>query len=226
MEKVEMQMRLGLRHSERLFIWRRFPFIKSWVSLRAATNSFAGERWMHFSHGIIVVYWSHKFLLHNSGGELWWLAVDVREYGRVERGTFLLHVFLLAVFSGSRRGSNNAVHSPVIVNVSCNSGLHRAHVYSENHKLHQKKAERNHNLGGNVSFGSQHYVNFALCSARASVVSQQCLIKNVTSMELLKTQRASKKRNYLWWWHSGEWWCRESGCDHKFSHAIHFIYFA
>lgn len=36
---------------------------------RRATNSLVRSCKMHFSHDIVVVYWCHKFLLHNSRGE-------------------------------------------------------------------------------------------------------------------------------------------------------------
>lgn len=91
--------------------------------------------------------------------------------------------------------------------ISCISGLHRIHVNNENHKLQREKelfglkrnekkvenvaTEMHHNLRENVLFHGEHYVNFA--RSLLLFVSQQCLIKNVTNMELRRRSESEEK---------------------------------
>lgn len=80
-------------------------------------------------------------------------------------------------------------------------GLHRIHVYTENHKLHKEKKkteEMHHNLHfspRNVLFPSEHYVNFtsSVYNSLLLLESQQCLIKKCYRNGALKTQQESER---------------------------------
>lgn len=102
-EVGKMQMRRQWRHSrDCLFAGGLHP------SKVVARRSYKFIREMHFSHDIVVVYWRHKFLLHNGEEEEeWWLAVDVnseqRQQGLNGNLPAFFHVFLLLFLSGSRK---------------------------------------------------------------------------------------------------------------------------
>lgn len=128
------------RHFERLFIWRWFTFIKK-LSFIARVELQIHFK-MHFSHDIVVVYWRHKFLLHNCrckrriGDWRWMRKTTATTTERVvnERELAFFYYF-------SQVAANEACNFflPAIVNVAFIPGLHNIHVYIENHKFQQKK---------------------------------------------------------------------------------------
>lgn len=58
-------------------------------------------------------------------------------------------------------------------------------------KVENVATEMHHNLRENVLFHGEHYVNFA--RSLLLFVSQQCLIKNVTNMELRRRSESEEK---------------------------------
>lgn len=122
--------------------------------------------------------------------------------------TTVLHVFLSLFFSGSPRWRWTNEHQQFLQKLlmfheHSGSGLHHIHVYTENHKLHKRKETKLkciiiYILPRNVLFPSEHYVNFASAhNSQLLLVSQQCLIKNVTEMERWRRSKNERVKSAI-----------------------------